>query len=176
MKGLRALTDKLNKLDLLLCELLFVLMFVSALAQVLCRFIFNTSLGFSDELCRYAMIYIVFLAIPLSLRQGRMLRLEAFIDPWLYRGDRAGRGRRQAYQAFTCILVGGFYLLAAISALLMMRVNSSQLSPALDLPMSIPYSAILLGGLLTVVNCLAVFDQPPSPPGADGAASGGEAS
>ena len=161
MSRFRALVDKINKLDLWLCELLFVLMFVSALAQVVWRFIFRLSLGFSDELCRFAMIYIVFLAIPLALSRGRMLRVEALAAPWLRRG---GTRRRRVYRAAVCGLTGLFYALAALSALLMMGVNAAQLSPAMDLPMSVPYAAILLGGILTALNCAAIISDPGDAP------------
>lgn len=70
----RKLTLLVECLDRFISRLLFVFLLVMAIiafAQVCTRYLFNFSIVWSEELCRYLFIWVIFLAIPsLLFRAG----------------------------------------------------------------------------------------------------------
>lgn len=50
------------------------------LYQVVRRYIFNSSLTWSEEFCRYAFIWFIFLALPYTILLGSELRMDAILN------------------------------------------------------------------------------------------------
>lgn len=76
MKILKWLDRHLEEVALVLLLGAIVLVM---LYQIIRRYIFNSSLTWSEEFCRYAFIWFIFLALPYSIRLGSELRMDAVI-------------------------------------------------------------------------------------------------
>ncbi|SFR64060.1 TRAP transporter small permease [[Clostridium] aminophilum] len=59
----------------ILCSIVIVMLY-----QIIRRYIFNSSLSWSEEFCRYAFIWFIFIALPYSIRLGTELRMDAVIS------------------------------------------------------------------------------------------------
>ena len=62
--------------------LVFLLVLISCvmLAQVFARYVFNNSMSWPEEFCRYCYIWTVFLSLAYTIRKGNMLRVGVVMD------------------------------------------------------------------------------------------------
>lgn len=127
--------------------LIFAVMLTVGGLQVVCRYGLRHSLSWSEELQKYAHIWIVFLAIPLAYRQGRHIGMNLLIA-WL---------PKVVGQILFCLFDVGWLamgLAMVIYTLPMMRRASFQISPALGVRMDYVYTVIAISGLLLALLAL----------------------
>lgn len=77
MKVLKWLDKHLEEMILIV---LLVLIVVVMLYQIVRRYFFNSSLTWSEEFCRYAFVWFIFIALPYSIRLGTELRMDALLS------------------------------------------------------------------------------------------------
>ena len=77
MRVLRWLDDHLE--EAILVVLLMLISFVM-LAQVFARYVFNNSMSWPEEFCRYCYVWTVFLSLGYTIRKGNMLRVGVVMD------------------------------------------------------------------------------------------------
>jgi TRAP-type C4-dicarboxylate transport system permease small subunit len=122
-----------------LAAAIFGAIVIIALVQVFSRYALNYSLSWSEEAQIFGHIWIVFLGIPIAYRRGAHLYIETFCD-MLPRGPRA---------AFN-LAIEFTWLAFALSLMILgwrvARIAHLQSSPGLEVPMSYPYSGMVLGG------------------------------
>lgn len=98
------LIDALNAVGSLVIAAVMLLM----CADVALRNLANHPIDGVAELVATSVIVIVFLQLPATLRHGRMSRADLFIDPFVARHPRAGRGLRGLFSlagAFACAVI-----------------------------------------------------------------------
>ena len=122
--------DALNKVVRVILVGMFIMMFLTAFLQVIIRNMTTGSIPWSDELCRYLIIFIVWLGAGLAARSNRLIRMEVL--PSL-----------------------GFAVLTIYCAVGVISVNYKTVSPALQLSMAVPYAAIPVGCVYLILNMLA---------------------
>ena len=116
-----------------------------ALIQVGNRFVINSSLSWSEEAQIFGHIWIVFLGIPIALRRGSHLYIETFCDMLPTRA-------RFVFDLCIELLWGAFGVSMAVLGWKVAEVAHMQESPGLEIPMSWPYGAMVVGGAyLTLV-------------------------
>ena len=70
------LVDCINRVVRIVLIGMFIVMFLTAFAQVIVRNMTTGSIPWSDELCRFLIIYIVWLGAGLAARSNRLIRME----------------------------------------------------------------------------------------------------
>lgn len=124
---------------------LFAIMVIVGGMQVFNRFVFGAPLTWSEEVQKYAHIFLIFLTIPICYRRGRHIGMEVITS-------RLPARLRQGI-AF-CVDALWFCLGAAIAwyTWKLMKVAAMQYSPALEIRMDWVYCGEFMGGLyLTLV-------------------------
>ena len=125
---------------------IFAAMCAVGLLQVFNRFVLNRSLSWSEEFQIFAHIWIVFLAIPVAYRRGAHLSMDSL---------RAKLPQRAGIVFDYLIEVLWIWFAVALIWLShrVAMVAKLQESPGLEIPMSYPYYAMVVGGayLLMVV-------------------------
>jgi C4-dicarboxylate transporter DctQ subunit len=115
-----------------------LLIFVATVARITATF--TQYLTWTEEVARYLMIWLAFLAVGMAAKENQHFRMSAVVDVL---PPRAGKILNAAANlisvAFMVILV--YYGVLMIQRLMM----SGQTSPILKLPMWIPYLAIPVG-------------------------------
>ena len=101
MKTLKFLDKHLEEfiMVLLLSSIVVIMLF-----QIIRRYIFNDSLSWSEEFCRYCFIWMMFVAFSYSARLGSDLRVDALIG-MLPQGC---RNIIEIINLILCIMVAGF--------------------------------------------------------------------
>ncbi len=128
------------------CILLFMLMVALIGAQIAMRYLFNDPLVWSEELARFAMIYLAFLAGALAIRHNQHIRVTG-----LFRFSR--RTARAIATAGTLVTVSGLSVLAWQGWLITGK-TARQTSTALGLTMDYVYIAIPAAAVLMLLGLL----------------------
>ena len=118
-----------------------------ALVQVFHRYALNSSLSWSEEAQIFGHIWIVFLGIPIAYRRGAHLYIETFCDKLPARG-------RSIFNLGVELTWAAFAVSLMVLGFMVARVAHLQESPGLELPMSYPYSGMVLGGAYLLLVAL----------------------
>lgn len=120
-------------------------------AQVICRYVLNHSLSWSEEIARYLFIWQVWLGSSYCVQKGRHIRIDVFTS-------RLSPRFRQVYEiliALVCIVFCAFLACKSI-AVTGMIVRLKQTSPAVRIPMQFIYACVPVSCVLMI---LRYFEQ-----------------
>ncbi|WP_377890373.1 TRAP transporter small permease [Alkalihalobacillus sp. R86527] len=141
--------DQINKVILIIIGLLTGVMAAVIIAQVFSRFVLSTSLSWSEELARYLSIYAVFLGAAVALRHQGLISVEVIhefipqaLSKWL-----------KIIVNLICIVFSVVLIFVGMEMIDKVQIQNS---PAMQIPMSIPYASIPIGALLMALNAVVV--------------------
>lgn len=112
--------------------------------QVFWRYVLQSSLYWSEELLRYMYVWVIFLGIGIGIRSRIHVAIDAFVT--LLKGR-----LRYALKMFIHLLTVIFLVLVIVIGIRFTLYNLGQISPAVQLPMSLVYLAIPLGGFFALI-------------------------
>lgn len=164
MTALRALDSAVARVERGTAVALLAVTVTLVILQVFFRYVLNSSLSWSEEAARYLFIWSAVLGFSSSVEARR-----------LFRFDMVAR-RLPPLGARLCV---GLYALAVVAVLWALVVSgrtlvaatASQTSPAIGLPMALPYAALPVGGLLIALHFLAGLGASTEPAGHEAAAT-----
>lgn len=142
------LSRQLDRAAMAAAAALGAVMATALLAQVVFRFVLEHPLSWSEELARYCFVWVGMLGASGGIRRG----LHPSLDLLAARlPGRPGAWLRGA-ALLAAVAFGGLvtYYGAALALF-----NMRQRSPAMDLPMGVPYAAVPAAGLLMTVHLVA---------------------
>lgn len=154
MRTLVSLVDRLNAVLAVLVGALLAVTAGAVLFQVLVRFVLtaagiNVSAPWTEELARYALIWMVFLGAGVGCRRAQMIALE-----FLVRRLPARIGVPIRYA--TIALSIAFFVLLAVVGLPFVELGRTETSPVMNIEKSIVYWALPVGAGLMILNSLAL--------------------
>jgi TRAP-type C4-dicarboxylate transport system permease small subunit len=116
--------------------------------QVVARYLFQSSLVFSEELSRYLFVWTVFLGLPVVAKRGGHMAVTAVS------GKLRGHAARIVSVAAYVVSIA-FMILMIVQGVGMVERTSQQLSPAMEIRMSLVYLAIPIGCFFMAVRMIA---------------------
>ncbi|MGI6031279.1 MAG: TRAP transporter small permease [Eubacteriales bacterium] len=125
--------------------LVFAAVVVIAFIQVICRYVFNNSLTWSEELMRYMFIWMFFVAMAESTRTGAHLGLD--IVPDICKKNPTANLILQTVIDVLCI---SFLVFLVYFGFEISGVNMGQKSAALLIPLGYIYAALPVGAILMI--------------------------
>ncbi|HSB79785.1 MAG TPA: TRAP transporter small permease [Candidatus Methylomirabilis sp.] len=131
----------------------FVMMAVMAtlvFVNVICRYVFNFSIIWVEEVSQYLMIWIAYLGAGLALREGRHVAIELLQDRLPIA---LGRKLRVAVGGLVLAFLGVVTVLGFQFTVFVW----SQETPVLNIPLGIPSLAIPIGSLLFALHLGFMF-------------------
>ena len=123
---------------------LILLMVIVGGMQIFNRFALNSSLSWSEELLRYAHIWLVFLAIPVAYRRGAHIGMNMLVD-------RFPAGVQVALKLLSEFLWLGFGTCVAYYAWVITGVARNQTSSGLGITMDWVYLSQIVGAIYLVL-------------------------
>ncbi|WP_111414802.1 TRAP transporter small permease [Billgrantia lactosivorans] len=153
--------DQFNRLIGWGLAALLLVMTVLILWQVFARFVIGKPLYFSDEIARFAMLWLTFVGAGYAYRKGTLISVDIVLEY---------AGRKLA-----CLLRVAIILSSALFAVVMVKYGlellervSHQTAPSTRISMMWPYLAVPVGGIVIIVNSVALLidealGTPPSP-------------
>lgn len=118
--------------------------------QVICRYVFQHSLVFSEELARYLFVYTVFLGSAVLMRENGHIVVEVLIQK--LKGKMAKYTKIVAYLSTLLFVIILFY-----QGYRMTVLTFAQRSPALGIPMSFVYLVIPTASFVMICNILILI-------------------
>jgi len=138
---------RLTRLENIALGILLLSMTAFSIIQVVTRYIFKIPLPWIEELTRYLMIWMVFIASALAVNQRAHLKVDIF--------ELILSKKKFCYLniGVQCLIVlfALFFVVAAFQ-FLRDQLSAGQVSPAMQVSMAWPLTALLVGGLLMVVQ------------------------
>lgn len=141
--------NRVNQVLTLLSGILILLFMLLANLQVFYRYVLQLPLPWVEEVARYIMVLMVFIMSGVAIFKRSHLSVE-LIDIIL-------KGKALMYfDKFRLVLIAMFSICFTILSFkfIMGVIESGQVTPALRISMSIPISALLVGGMVMTVNSL----------------------
>jgi TRAP-type C4-dicarboxylate transport system permease small subunit len=130
--------------------------------QIIFRFVIYIPFPWSEECARYLMVWMGMLGTVAALRQGRHIGVTVLIQRLPIR-----------YLRWLLIILqlvlAGFLAIIAKEGFALSMFNATQQSPAMEIPMFIPYVAIPVGAVLMILELCAdvLHELFPTPAGSD---------
>ena len=126
---------------------LMFLMSIIIFIQVVMRYVFHSSLTWSEELARYLFVWLVYFSVAYTAKRQAHIRIDAAIN--LY-----PKALRPWIEILSEIIVLIFSIFIAYTSItVFQKISASgQISPALHIPMQFVYAAPLVGFVLTAIR------------------------
>ncbi|MCC8193856.1 MAG: TRAP transporter small permease [Deltaproteobacteria bacterium] len=154
METLRNVLYKLekavDKCIVLVCGSMLLGITALIFIQVIFRYILQNSISWSEELTRYMMVWIVFLASGYVLSKGGHANIDMLLN-------RFSPKMRSVAVKGSLLLIMVFSGLVIRYGFMLMRFGKRQISSALEIPMNYVYLAIPIGGALLIFYCLVLL-------------------
>lgn len=151
---MKKILEKLTMVENFIMIATFAVMVCASFAQVVNRNIFKLPISWFDEAAIYCMIYMVLIGTEVGLRDGTQIAVTALVDKL------HGRGRT-LIQLIAKIVLVFFAAVVFVGSIQLMaiQIRTGQVSAALNLPMSVPYFAMVLSfGMITLVQAVAALE------------------
>ena len=132
---------------------LFPLMTVVVLAATFGRYSQLYSMFWGEELARYTMVYLGYFGISLAMKRRAHIGVTALTDLANSKGAKQVVLVVQTFIILAFCVIISVFLLSVINK----QMGMGQTSPALELPIWIPYAAVPLGMLLLTVRTCQGF-------------------
>lgn len=146
MKLISFLDKKLEEIVLVLS--LFIMLLL-VFAQVITRYVFNFSMGWSVELSRYILIWIAWISASYAIQKGSHIRVEFLPEAM------KGNFKKVFDLLILLIWISFTIFLAVYGTLFVMYVGERvQTSPSLGIRMSYVYLAVPIAGLLMSIRLI----------------------
>ena len=138
----------IENIEKVILTILFAEVIIIGFLQVLCRFVFKSSLPWSEELLRFSFIWLTYFAASLGLMKGSHSSVDVVLD-------RLPKPAHNVVRILIEILITVFVIVVFYFAtqLISMQMQTKQLSAAMRIPMYIPYMGILIAFGFMVIQC-----------------------
>lgn len=132
---------KMDVMEETILVLTLALMVALIFGQVVGRYVFSSAPSWTEELARYIHIFQVWIGASYAVKKREHIRIESFVE--LFKGT-----ARKLIETAALII---WFLLALFLAvfgtqLVLASLQNGQVTPAMQLPMWIPFLAIPVGG------------------------------
>jgi TRAP-type C4-dicarboxylate transport system permease small subunit len=128
--------------------------------QVIFRYVLNLPLFWTEEFARYCLVWASLLGAAVAMKRGQHLAVTICMDrmPPKARRVLSVIARLSVIVILAVITVGGIQLVL---------VTRAQISPALRIPMSLPYLAVPVGAAIMLFHAIVFLFQSRSQPDPD---------
>lgn len=157
MKAILRGVDWMNAAVTLAVGLLLAVMSMAVMGQVTVRFVLtaagiNVSAPWTEELARYALIWMIFLGAGVGVRRAQMIALE-----FLVRKVPAAIGVTMRYLVIALSIA--FFGLLLTVGLDFVELGRSERSPVMGITKDYVYWAMPVGAVLMIINSIALVAQ-----------------
>jgi TRAP-type C4-dicarboxylate transport system permease small subunit len=151
---MRTLVEIVNRAADILAQFLLGVMVVVVFVQVIFRFFIQQPLSWSEEVARYVFVWIIWMGAAVAVKHGAHpgmdLLTKSFSPRW-----------RRITEVVMALLYAATLCTMVFTGFALVHANMSQPSPAMELPMGIPYAAVPLAAFIMLLNvgCYVFFPR-----------------
>lgn len=148
--ALKWVYDNVNRIVYWLTAFLVLLMVVNVFTGVVARYVFNNAIYWTEELARYLMIWCGYLAMSMVVRGEENVAV-TFVLGWM------PLKLRRFFKVLGHLAIGVFLAIVFTESIKYMKLLRIQTTPALQLPMAIPYLSVTVGSILMFIENLVLM-------------------
>lgn len=143
-----------NKLEEYFLVYSMILMVIVVFIQVICRYILNSSLSWSEELVRYIFVWQVWLGASLGMRINEHIRVDMFVK-------KLPEAAQKVLDLLIILLLLWFYgfLILYGFRYLQSVIAKNMTSTALQIPLAYVYASLPIGSLVIAIRYVALLLQ-----------------
>ncbi len=149
VSALTKLDDLLAKAEEWTLVALVVVMSGVVFLQVVYRYLLAQPLQWSEELARYAFVWISLFGAALSVRRRGHFGMDFFLRMLPARG-------RRVLTAFVHLAMGAVMVVLLINGVLLVEKTAAQRSPAMEISMGWAYACVPIGAALMLIHLVAI--------------------
>lgn len=138
-----------NKGTEFLTSAFLVIMVVIIFLQIISRILIQSSFPWTEELARFLMIWLTFLGAAFSFQYGAHIGITLITN-------KIPRKLAAVVQVIVCLLCVSLFSILIVQGYDLVMRSTTQVSPALGLPMNYVYTIIPISGLLMTLNVVDV--------------------
>lgn len=113
--------------------------------QVITRFVLNSPSKYTEEILRYALIWMTMLGVPYAYGKGSHISINIITKGFSEKGSLITKLVIEAIVCFLCVTV------FVIGGIMVTSNSAGQISPALQMPMQLYYGGLPICGALTLL-------------------------
>jgi len=147
---MKLIFDKLEKFILYILALLFAAMVISLFYQIMMRFIFQSANSWSEELTRYAFIWMSMLGSSVATRRSRNMDVDFIVN-------RMPKNLKIINKFVTRGLIIAFLLVLIVYGTSLVGITHKQLSAGIRIPMSYVYASVPIGAILILLFTVEII-------------------
>ena len=153
IKFVKAISDLAEKLLIVLCIALFIIITFAAFMQVFTRFALGNAWKWTDEACRYCLVWLTMLGAALGVKRHAHLAIDVVMNL-------TPRAFQHLVGYFSDIVIIIFSIVLVRQGITLCVTFMQQRSAVLGLPMGLVYMAIpLLGVFLALFYIADLFEH-----------------
>lgn len=141
---IKKVLDTVEKIIYVLLTILFSVMVAAIFGQIIARFVFHTAISWAEELTRYSFVWLSMLGGAIAIRKGSHMKVDFFTDLM-------PKNVRKIVDFIINALVLTFFSIMTIYGSKLVQMTFKQKVATLPIPMSIPYLAVPVGGILMII-------------------------
>lgn len=150
---MKKLLSYLQKIENFIMIITFIIMVLASFGQVLNRNFFKLPIAWFEELAVYCMIYMALLGTEIGLRDGSQASITAFTSKL-----KGNTKKIVDIIARLAVIVFSSAMFYNAVGMVQKQIQTGQTSPALKIPMTIPYFALPLSfGIITLVQAVTLI-------------------
>ncbi|HBD64162.1 MAG TPA: hypothetical protein DC038_06965 [Clostridiales bacterium] len=147
---MKLIFDKLEKFILYILAALFAVMVISLFYQIIMRFIFQSANAWSEELTRYAFIWMSMLGSSVATRRSRNMDVDFIVN-------RMPKNLKIINKFVTRGLIIAFLLVLIVYGTNLVGITHKQLSAGIRIPMSYVYASVPVGAILILLFTVEII-------------------
>jgi TRAP-type C4-dicarboxylate transport system permease small subunit len=144
LRILKKICDWVSKLVNASIVVLFLILIVSCVVQVFCRYLLNDSPRWTEELARYSFIWAHFLGATIFVRTGGHASITLFVNAL----PPAGQRIMHLFIYLVIFIVSAVLLYGGVH---MAELTNNQINAGIKLPMSVVYASTAFFGAITLL-------------------------
>ncbi len=166
--GIERVTEKVSTWLAELAAVSTLLLTAVVTYSVIMRFVFNSSLAWTDELATYCLLWMVFFGLTYTLYVGAHIRIDFFTVMLPKRGQEIAEIVIWAFGTVFAVLL----LLGCLHAVNNFIVRDTYSTDGMDIPLYLPALPMLIGSILFTIAMAGrllrlIFIGPVEPPPPD---------
>jgi len=138
---------QLNRVTEYVAMSFLVIMVLLVFFQIISRAISGFSFSWTEEVARYLLVWVSFLASGFAYQYGAHVSIEVLVNKFNIKA-------KNVFAIIGAMISISFAIILIITGFELSMESMTNTSPALHLPMSLVYFAIPLGAILQIINII----------------------
>jgi TRAP-type transport system small permease protein len=151
---MQRISDTVHRITEILLLIVLTAMSVVVFLQVLFRYVLGLPLFWTEEFARYCLVWASLLGAAVATKRGQHIAVTFVME-------RLPAHLRRFFRLVALFSVAVILAIIMWGGFQLVMVTRAQISPALRIPMAIPYAAVPVGAAVMLLHTIVLILRPP---------------